>query len=87
MPNASKPHQEKTNIRLLKRTKVTEKDGLQHVFHNLFIQVGDGQPIAIDLPKALYNPKVKRFLLAIAEEFTPSIIVKSSEETLDEKDF
>lgn len=73
---------EKKPIRLLKRTKVTDKG----TFHNLFIQLGDGYPIAIDLPQKLFNIKVKNLLLANAEEFETCITPKADPDK-DEKDF
>lgn len=58
------------NVRLLKNTKV--KDG--KTYHNLFVQLDDGNPIAIDLVH--YNGKVKCLLLANAYDFETSTTTK-----------
>lgn len=77
----------KPDIVLLKRSKTKiGEDGQPKVFHNLYLQINGGYPIAIDLPTKLYNPKVKRLLLAVAQEFTVDI-VKKDEVEVHEKDF
>lgn len=52
----------KTSLRLLKCNK--SKNG--HIYHNLYLQVNDGNPISIKL--TYDNIKVRNLLLAIAEQ-------------------
>lgn len=54
---------EKLPVRLLKQKKV--KDG--KTYNNLYIQFGDGQPIAVELVH--WNPKIKNLCLANAYDF------------------
>lgn len=64
-------------VRLLKNVKV--KDG--KTYHNLFVQLDNGSPIAIDLVH--FNAKVKCLLLANAYDFETSTITQVKEDDQD----
>lgn len=53
---------EKHEIRLLKNSRT--KDG--YTYHNLYLVVDGGEPVAIRL--SFENRKLKNFLLAVAED-------------------
>lgn len=65
---------EKLPVKLLKSKKV--KDG--KTYNNLYLQFGDGNPIAIELVH--WNFKVRNLLLAQATDFEVSRVVKVSTE-------